>query len=89
VKLAEICSAEAVADLMVFSSLVIILFPDATSNPVTAPLQMYHLGLWFDNPQDAAKAAWRLCAPARDQRMPIVRTAKAAAEARFSTPSLA
>lgn len=32
-------------------------FPtDATSNPATAPLQMYHLGLWFDSPADAVKA---------------------------------
>jgi hypothetical protein len=30
--------------------------PDAGMNPVTNPLQMYHLGLWFDNPSDAVKA---------------------------------
>jgi hypothetical protein len=29
--------------------------PDATQNPVTAPIQMYHLGLWFDNPADVVK----------------------------------
>jgi hypothetical protein len=29
---------------------------DATSNPATAPVQIYHLGLWFDNPTDAGKA---------------------------------
>ncbi len=31
-------------------------FPDATSNPATPPVQLYHLGLWFDSPADAAKA---------------------------------
>jgi len=32
-------------------------FPDdANTNPPTSPLQMYHLGLWFDNPNDAGKA---------------------------------
>jgi hypothetical protein len=31
-------------------------FPDASSNPTTAPLQMYHVGIWFNNPADAAKA---------------------------------
>jgi hypothetical protein len=31
-------------------------FPDASSNPPTAPLQMYHLGLWFNAPADAQKA---------------------------------
>jgi hypothetical protein len=32
-------------------------FPtDATSNPATAPIQMYHLGLWFNSPSDAQKA---------------------------------
>jgi hypothetical protein len=31
-------------------------FPDATSNPPTNPVQMYHLGMWFDNPADARKA---------------------------------
>jgi hypothetical protein len=31
-------------------------FPDATSNPTTAPVQTYHLGLWFNSPKDAAKA---------------------------------
>jgi hypothetical protein len=29
---------------------------DATSNPAFAPIQMYHLGLWFNSPADAAKA---------------------------------
>jgi hypothetical protein len=29
---------------------------DATSNPATAPVHMYHLGLWFDSPADAVKA---------------------------------
>jgi hypothetical protein len=28
---------------------------DATKNPVTAPVQLYHLGLWFDSPTDAGK----------------------------------
>jgi hypothetical protein len=27
---------------------------DANTNPVTPPVQMYHLGLWFDSPKDAA-----------------------------------
>jgi hypothetical protein len=31
-------------------------FPDASTNPVTNPVQLYHLGLWFNNPQDAVKA---------------------------------
>ena len=31
-------------------------FPDAAMNPVTNPVQLYHLGLWFNNPQDAVKA---------------------------------
>jgi hypothetical protein len=31
-------------------------FPDASSNPSTLPIQMYHLGLWFDSPTDAVKA---------------------------------
>jgi hypothetical protein len=31
-------------------------FPDAKFNPQTAPVQLYHLGLWFNNPSDAAKA---------------------------------
>jgi hypothetical protein len=30
--------------------------PDATQNPVTNPVQTYHLGLWFNNPQDVVKA---------------------------------
>jgi hypothetical protein len=31
-------------------------FPDASQNPSTNPIQMYHLGLWFDKPADAQKA---------------------------------
>ena len=31
-------------------------FPDATVNPATNPVQIYHLGLWFNNPADAVKA---------------------------------
>ena len=31
-------------------------FPDAVKNPTTNPVQLYHLGLWFDSPTDAAKA---------------------------------
>jgi len=32
-------------------------FPqDATINPPFNPIQMYHLGLWFDSPQSAANA---------------------------------
>jgi hypothetical protein len=30
--------------------------PDATQNPVTNPVQIYHLGLWFNNPEDVKKA---------------------------------
>jgi hypothetical protein len=29
---------------------------DATQNPATNPVQTYHLGLWFNNPQDVVKA---------------------------------
>ena len=31
-------------------------FPDASVNPPTGPLQMYHLGLWFDSAKDAQNA---------------------------------
>jgi len=31
-------------------------FPDATANPPTNPLQMYHLGIWFNSPADAKAA---------------------------------
>src|SRR6516165_4140394 len=31
-------------------------FPDAATNPTTNPVQLYHLGLWFNNPQDAVNA---------------------------------
>ena len=31
-------------------------FPDASMNPETEPIHMYHLGLWFDSPQDAQAA---------------------------------
>jgi hypothetical protein len=31
-------------------------FPDASINPPFNPIQMYHLGLWFDSPQDAQAA---------------------------------
>jgi hypothetical protein len=31
-------------------------FPDATTNPATNPVQMYHLGLWFNRPSDADEA---------------------------------
>jgi hypothetical protein len=32
-------------------------FPDnATKNPATPPVQLYHLGLWFNSPADAGKA---------------------------------
>lgn len=31
-------------------------FPDAKQNPATLPVQLYHLGLWFNSPADAAKA---------------------------------
>jgi hypothetical protein len=28
-------------------------FPDASTNPATNPVQLYHLGLWFNRPSDA------------------------------------
>jgi hypothetical protein len=31
-------------------------FPDAAMNPVTAPVHTFHLGLWFNSPQDAVNA---------------------------------
>ena len=31
-------------------------FPDATLNPPTGPIHTYHLGLWFNSPQDAVRA---------------------------------
>ena len=31
-------------------------FPDASTNPATAPVHMYHLGVWFDSPTAAAAA---------------------------------
>jgi hypothetical protein len=31
-------------------------FPDATQNPLTGPIQTYHLGLWFNSPTDATNA---------------------------------
>jgi hypothetical protein len=31
-------------------------FPNATVNPPFDPIQMYHLGLWFNSPQDAQAA---------------------------------
>jgi hypothetical protein len=31
-------------------------FPSASPNPQTGPIQMYHLGLWFDSPEDALNA---------------------------------
>ena len=31
-------------------------FPDASANPATNPVQLYHLGLWFNNPSDAVRA---------------------------------
>ncbi|WP_292935942.1 hypothetical protein [Noviherbaspirillum sp.] len=31
-------------------------FPDATSNPQSGPVHTYHLGMWFNSPQDAAAA---------------------------------
>jgi hypothetical protein len=30
-------------------------FPDASTNPATNPVQLYHLGLWFNNPADAVR----------------------------------
>jgi hypothetical protein len=31
-------------------------FPDASTNPAFGPIQMYHLGLWFNAAQDAQQA---------------------------------
>src|SRR5262249_3682851 len=31
-------------------------FPDAKTNPTTEPVHTFHLGLWFNSPDDAAKA---------------------------------
>lgn len=31
-------------------------FPDADSNPATGPVHQFHLGLWFNSPEDAAAA---------------------------------
>ena len=31
-------------------------FPDAAMNPITNPVHTFHLGLWFNSPQDAVKA---------------------------------
>jgi hypothetical protein len=31
-------------------------FPDASSNPPTGPVHTFHLGLWFNAPEDAVKA---------------------------------
>jgi len=31
-------------------------FPDASTNPATPPVHTFHLGLWFNDPNDAAKA---------------------------------
>ena len=30
--------------------------PDATTNPITGPIHTFHLGLWFNSPEDAGKA---------------------------------
>jgi hypothetical protein len=34
----------------------VVLQGDARTNPASAPVQLYHLGLWFDSPADANKA---------------------------------
>lgn len=31
-------------------------FPDATTNPPMGPMHTFHLGLWFNSPEDAAHA---------------------------------
>ena len=31
-------------------------FPDADTNPQTAPVHTYHLGIWFNSPEDARNA---------------------------------
>ena len=35
-------------------------FPNASLNPPYNPIQMYHLGIWFDSPDDARAAG---CSP--------------------------
>jgi hypothetical protein len=32
------------------------MFPSVATNPQTGPVQIYHLGLWFNSPADAVKA---------------------------------
>ena len=32
-------------------------FPDALENPATAPVHTYHVGIWFNTPEDAVKAS--------------------------------
>jgi len=32
-------------------------FPDASLNPPFNPIQMYHVGIWFDSPEDAQTAS--------------------------------
>ena len=32
---------------------------DATSNPATAPIQVYHMGVWFADANDASKGGLR------------------------------
>jgi hypothetical protein len=34
----------------------VVLTGDASQNPATPPVQLYHLGLWFDTPADATAA---------------------------------
>ena len=31
-------------------------FPDVAQNPASGPVQIYHLGLWFNSPEDAQRA---------------------------------
>ena len=31
-------------------------FPDANTNPITPPVHTFHLGLWFNEPEDAVRA---------------------------------
>jgi hypothetical protein len=45
-----------VASPIVFDNMPPTGFPDGTPGPETEPIHTYHLGLWFNSPQDAAKA---------------------------------
>ena len=47
----------------------VVLAGDASSNPATAPVQLYHLGLWFDSPAAANAAGWAISSRRSTQRI--------------------